>query len=91
MNAQYQLLEKILKENNMNAEDALYSALFVVDIESRTDMEFLKEYYNLEGEGYYLKVDVEGDSLEISKNGHFFSEHSIPSSIFIEYITKNNI
>lgn len=70
----------------MDLEDKIYFGELVIDIESKEDLEFFKTYYELDGEGYYLKVSLDGESLEISKRGYFFSDEIMPSSEYIQYL-----
>lgn len=81
-------LKKFLNDNKITLEEALYEGLLVVDIENTIDLKILKDFYNLKGEGYYLKVNLEEGELELAKQGYFFAEQNVPSSIFIEYLEE---
>lgn len=77
---------KIKNKTFTDLEDSIYNGKLVIEIEKPDDLNRLKDYYNLENDGFYLKVKDDGSGLEISQKGYFFAESRMASSIYLSYL-----
>lgn len=75
----------------IDLEDSIYSGGLVIEIEDTDDLRRLQEYYNIEDDGFYLKVKDDGSGLEISKKGYFFTESKMGSSIYLGYLDLEDL
>lgn len=77
---------KIKNKTFTNLEDSIYNRELIIEIEKPEDLDRLKNHYNIEDDGFYLKVKDDGSGLEISKKGYFFAESRMASSIYLSYL-----
>ena len=77
---------KIKNKTFTDLEDSIYNGELVIEIEKPEDLNRLNDYYNLENDGFYLKVKADGSGLEISQKGYFFAESRMTSSIYLSYL-----
>jgi hypothetical protein len=77
---------KIKNKTFTDLEDSIYNRELIIEIEKPEDLDRLKNHYNIEDDGFYLKVKDDGSGLEISKKGYFFAESRMASSIYLSYL-----